>query len=153
MKLTVANESAMQGFGKVLADVLPARCICYLRGDLGSGKTTLVRAIVKAMGFEGAVKSPTYTLVEPYQVQGRTILHMDLYRLSDPEELEFLGVRDYLSADSLWFVEWPEKGERFLPPSDLVISIGYVGTGRNIEIQANTRIGEQVLQRLRGQNP
>ncbi len=143
----------MQVFGAELSACLPASCVCYLQGDLGSGKTTLVRAIVKAMGYAGSVKSPTYTLIEPYEIRGRGVLHMDLYRLSDPEELEFLGVRDYLKADTLWFVEWPEKGEGFLPPPDLVISIDYAMSGRHVEIQSNGEKGEQFLRRAPMQNP
>ncbi|MGB0721048.1 MAG: tRNA (adenosine(37)-N6)-threonylcarbamoyltransferase complex ATPase subunit type 1 TsaE [Gammaproteobacteria bacterium] len=115
-----------------------------LEGDLGAGKTTLVRALIQSLGHEGPVRSPTYTLVEPYELtaQGRgdtggamKIVHMDLYRLADPEELEFLGIRDLLTDSHLLLVEWPQKGEGLLPRGDLRIRLSYSGDGREVELE------------------
>jgi tRNA threonylcarbamoyladenosine biosynthesis protein TsaE len=102
----------------------------HLRGDLGAGKTTLVRGFLHAMGHCGAVRSPTYTLLEPYEFPGLTVLHFDLYRVADAEELEYLGVREQSDARTLWLVEWPERGAGWLPEPELVASLRLAGTGR-----------------------
>jgi len=146
--LTVSDESAMLALGQRIACALRTRtetgCVIYLHGELGAGKTTLTRAILKNLGVTGRIKSPTYTLVEPYEVPGEAITlmayHFDLYRLADPEELEFLGVRDYFSADAVVLVEWPERGAGVLAAADVHIHINYLaagaGEGRTVVIQA-----------------
>lgn len=138
LELIVPDEAAMLRLGeqmaKALADIDGG--IIYLHGDLGAGKTTLVRSILQALGVSERIKSPTYTLVEPYEAGGRQFYHLDLYRLADPEELEFLGIRDYLSANALLFVEWPEKGEGVLPSGDVHIRIQPEGAGRKVFVEA-----------------
>ncbi len=115
--------------GAVLAELLTAPALLFLQGDLGMGKTTLARGFMQACGHQGNVKSPTYTLVEPYEIEGEILYHFDLYRLCDPEELEFMGIRDYLDH-SIALVEWPDKGAGMLPEPDLELMLEAAGEGR-----------------------
>lgn len=132
----IADEQAMLDFGAQLAQRLPsAQTVIYLEGHLGAGKTTLVRGLLRALGHQGAVKSPTYTLVEPYQLGGRDIYHFDLYRLSDPEELEYMGIRDYLSTNALCLLEWPARGGDYTPKANLIINIKLFNDGRRVELE------------------
>ena len=128
------DTETTEQFGADLHRLLPASAIVFLRGDLGAGKTTLVRGYLRAAGYVGAVKSPTYNLVEDYTVAGQKIYHFDLYRLNDPEELEYIGISDYFAQDGLCFIEWPDKGEGFLPRPDCEISLTVQGTGRRAEM-------------------
>ena len=121
--LALNNEQDTQNLAQVLATHFRSGVI-YLIGDLGAGKTTLSRYFLQHLGHQGAVKSPTYTLVEPYQIQGQDIFHFDLYRLNDPYELELMGIRDYLETpNALFLFEWPSKGGDEIPPADLIIAI------------------------------
>ena len=138
MKLFLADESDTLKLGEKIAKQFPQGGIVLLYGDLGSGKTTFVRGLLAACGHQGAVKSPTYTLVEPYELQGRTIYHFDLYRLGDPEELEYVGGRDYFDEDALCLIEWPEKAAGFLPKADISIHLRYQGEGREVKIETIT---------------
>ena len=138
----------MLALGARLADALGPACVVYLVGDLGMGKTTLARGILQAMGHRGAVKSPTYTLVEPYEIAGQKVYHFDLYRLLDPEELEFMGVRDYFTGHSLALIEWPECGAGFLPPADIVVRIEREGEGRCLHIHSESARGRRSVQEL-----
>lgn len=135
----IDGEAAMVAFGERLGAALaayPAALSLHLLGDLGAGKTTLTRGILRAFGHTGAVKSPTYTLVEEYDLGARRIYHFDLYRLGDPEELEYMGIRDYFAADNLCLIEWPTRGAGILPLPDLQIAIAPAEQGRRITLQA-----------------
>lgn len=145
MKLELRGEEAMESFGACLASVCAAGLQIHLRGDLGAGKTTLTRGFLRGLGHEGTVKSPTYTLVEPYELQGRSLFHLDLYRLGDPEELEWIGIRDLADSDATCLVEWPEQGRGFLPPADLVIRIEHRAGGRGLVLEAGSPAGEALL--------
>ncbi|SDS62128.1 tRNA threonylcarbamoyladenosine biosynthesis protein TsaE [Halopseudomonas litoralis] len=148
LELHALGDQAMERLGAVIGEVLDWRGSVWLVGDLGAGKTTLSRGLIRAAGHVGAVKSPTFTLVEPYELGRRTIYHFDLYRLADPEELEFLGIRDYFSDSSLCLIEWPAKGEGMLPQPDLVISIAIDGEGRRLQIDGHGERGLAAAQSL-----
>lgn len=143
---TIKTAATMEKLGAKLANACEHAAIIFLYGDLGAGKTTLVRGFLRALGHVGAVKSPTYTLVETYKIAGKLIFHFDLYRLANSEELEYIGVRDYFGADSICLVEWPERGLDILPQPDLIIAIKIIDSGRNVEINAKTPKGEQILE-------
>ncbi len=120
----------MENFGSHLANTCQSRCSLHVCGDLGVGKTTLVRGFLRALGHTGIVKSPTYTIVEPYQIGDRKIYHFDFYRLGDPEELEYLGIRDYLEENMIALIEWPEKGGTFTPTPNIQIQLFHHGEAR-----------------------
>ncbi|MGB7934948.1 MAG: tRNA (adenosine(37)-N6)-threonylcarbamoyltransferase complex ATPase subunit type 1 TsaE [Gammaproteobacteria bacterium] len=141
----VPDGQAMEELGQCLSGSAKRPGVIYLRGDLGTGKTTLVRGLLRGFGYYGKVKSPTYTLVEPYPIDDLTIYHLDLYRLGSPEELEWIGIRDLLGESALLLVEWPEQGDGVLPPADLVISLAYQDQGRELHIQALTAAGELMI--------
>lgn len=145
-KLVDAEQTV--AFGGRLSTACKEPVCIYLHGDLGAGKTTLTRGFIQGFGHKGNVKSPTYTLVEPYELDDWQIYHFDLYRLGDPEELEFMGIRDYFTETSHCLVEWPERGEGILPKADIDLTLRYVDQQRTIELQANTDVGVRVLKKL-----
>jgi tRNA threonylcarbamoyladenosine biosynthesis protein TsaE len=145
ISMAVPDETAMVALGRKLSAAFEPGLVVFLQGGLGMGKTTLSRGIIQSLGHGGAVKSPTYTLVEPYQLGNLQVFHFDLYRLSDPEELEFMGIRDYFGDFSVCMVEWPERGLGALPPADLVITIARKGRGRCVAYVPETERGNRVL--------
>lgn len=147
-----SSAEATEALGASLAGALPAThplLVAYLHGDLGAGKTTLARGLLQQLGHAGAVRSPTYTLFETYEVGGWTVLHADLYRLHDPQELENLGLRDFANPGHLWLLEWPEKGGGLLPPADLKVELTVVGADHIATLQSLSESGAQWLQGLR----
>jgi tRNA threonylcarbamoyladenosine biosynthesis protein TsaE len=147
-QVELSSEAEQLAFGGRLAAALMPGVTVFLRGDLGVGKTTLCRGIVNGMGFKGNVKSPTYTLVEPYEVAGQMLYHFDLYRLGEPSELEYMGCRDYFDEVSICLIEWPERGDGVLPEADLEVEIQVRGRGRRLLCQARSEQGLAVLARL-----
>lgn len=147
---TLPDEAATLQFGQQLAQQLLHKdkggCVVYLHGELGAGKTTLVRGILQGMGHHGRVKSPTYTLVETYQLHEKLVCHFDLYRLADPEELEYMGIRDYFSGTAIVLVEWPERGGDLLPAADVDINLAYLDHGRSVVCKAGTQKGKECIQ-------
>ena len=148
MKIELENEAETKEIGAKVASCLKGGEIIYLKGELGTGKTTLVRGALNGFGHTGNVKSPTFTIVEPYSIDDHVIYHFDLYRLDDPEELESLGIRDYCDGQSICFFEWPEKGGDFLPDADILISLSYQNEGRALEISAFSEIGDSIIGNL-----
>jgi tRNA threonylcarbamoyladenosine biosynthesis protein TsaE len=157
LTLELADESATVDFGAAVAAAIadiPGGLIIYLQGDLGAGKTTLCRGLLQALGHRGAVKSPTYTLVETYSLNADvlgalTLHHFDLYRLRDPEELEFMGIRDYFGAGIIALVEWPQRGAGYFPGPDLAISLAINDVGRTATLAANSDVGQALADRLK----
>ncbi len=145
-----ADEASLLEFANKLAFVLAKQpqVVIYLNGELGAGKTTFSRGIIQALGHQGNVKSPTYTLVEEYHLSQKSVYHFDLYRLSDPEELEFMGIRDYFSDNTLCLIEWAEKGIGWLPVANLVIDIRYAEQGRDMLLTAQDELGQHIIQQL-----
>ena len=154
MNRLLADVEATRELGCMLAETLVETShgvVISLSGELGAGKTELVRATIQALGHEGPVVSPSYTLIEPYQLYHRTARHMDLYRLGDPEELEYLGIRD-IEATDLVFIEWAERGVGYLPQIDLELTLDYEDTARRFQARATTQRGTALLDRLAGTN-
>lgn len=148
LTLHAADEAAMLELGARIGRSSAGHGVIYLHGDLGAGKTTLSRGILRGLGHVGAVKSPTFTLVEPYRIGEIQVYHFDLYRLSDPEELEYMGIRDYFDGDSLCLVEWPEQGAGVLPTADLDITIAPHAGGRVLSLRPYGPTGEACCVRL-----
>lgn len=139
------DEAAMLALGAELAKILHPGLIIFLRGSLGAGKTTLVRGILRGLGYKEKVKSPTYNLVEVYKISKLYLYHFDFYRFENPAEWEEAGFRDYFNADSICMVEWPEKVGTLLPPGDLKFFIHIAEAGRDVEIDAGTEAGRLCL--------
>ena len=140
--LHIEGEEAMLALGARLAALTEGRGTLYLHGDLGAGKTTLSRGIIRGLGHVGAVKSRTFPLVEPYEIGTCKVFHFDLYRLADPEELEFMGIRDYFEDDALCLIEWPERGVGVLPKADLDITIAAQAGARSLSLRPQGARGE-----------
>lgn len=138
-RLSLADPEATEAAGRRLAATVqqqrPPLCVVYLRGELGAGKTTFVRGLLRGLGHAGRVPSPTYTLVEPYELAGYHVAHLDLYRLSDSAELEFLALPELLEPPALLLIEWPERGTGHLPPCSLDIELTMSGLGRQLQVR------------------
>jgi tRNA threonylcarbamoyladenosine biosynthesis protein TsaE len=142
----LADEAATLACGARLASVLVSGLNIYLHGDLGAGKTTFVRGVLHGFGHIGKVKSPTYTLVEPYNIFNYQLYHFDLYRFIDEEEWEATGFRDYFNAQSICMIEWPEKAIHVLPAPDIHISLSLFNAGRKIQFSAGSLLGKACLE-------
>ena len=150
LSLYLADETATLFFGEQLARAVCGGLTLFLLGDLGAGKTTLARGLLRGLGFPGRVKSPTYTLVEPYALSNLYLHHFDLYRFADPQEWEDAGFREMFNPDSLCLVEWPEKAAGLLPTPDWQIQLEPQETGRQLVLHADTELGRQCFKRLTG---
>jgi tRNA threonylcarbamoyladenosine biosynthesis protein TsaE len=143
--LTLADENATLLLGAEIASVLHSGLVIFLRGDLGAGKTTFARGILRGLGYQGKVKSPTYNLIELYKISRLYLYHFDFYRFESPAEWEDAGFREYFNADSICLVEWPQNAEELLPPADVTFLFHLSDTGRNVEISADTQAGRLCL--------
>ncbi|OGS99734.1 MAG: tRNA (adenosine(37)-N6)-threonylcarbamoyltransferase complex ATPase subunit type 1 TsaE [Gallionellales bacterium RIFCSPLOWO2_12_FULL_59_22] len=148
INIFLTDENATLALAQRLAAQLDPGMVVYLRGDLGAGKTTLVRGMLNALGYTGRVKSPTYTLLEPYRAAGMDLRHFDLYRLHDEEEWEAAGFRDEFDGQNIFLIEWPDKAQDFLPRADMEIMLEILPQGRQAEIRANTEMGKRCLEQL-----
>lgn len=150
IEVVLRGEAEQLAFGAELARACSQqRVLLFLEGDLGAGKTTLVRGLLHGLGHKGTVKSPTYTLIEPYVIDGRRVYHLDLYRVADPSELEYLGLREILAEPALVLVEWPQRGAGWLPAPDLALSLQHLDGARRVRIDAIGEVGEALVERLR----
>ncbi|MBE1162645.1 tRNA (adenosine(37)-N6)-threonylcarbamoyltransferase complex ATPase subunit type 1 TsaE [Dyella acidiphila] len=145
----LADEDATRALGQHVAAALDGGLVVYLRGELGAGKTSFARALLTALGVGERIKSPTYSLVEGYQAAGRAAWHLDLYRIADPGELEWLGLDALADPAAVVLVEWPERGQGALPAPDVELGLGYSGLGRHAQLQARSSRGLRLLDRLR----
>jgi tRNA threonylcarbamoyladenosine biosynthesis protein TsaE len=149
VELTLADEEATMALGRRLAAILPADgLVAFLYGDLGAGKTTFARAFLRALGVGERVKSPTYSLVEGYELGGRQAFHLDLYRIADPGELEWLGLDSLAEPGSIVLVEWPERGAGALPPVDLALGFRHEEAGRAVRLEPKSPLGERIAASL-----
>ncbi|MCP3866837.1 MAG: tRNA (adenosine(37)-N6)-threonylcarbamoyltransferase complex ATPase subunit type 1 TsaE [Gammaproteobacteria bacterium] len=148
LSLELADARQQEHLGALIAAEAEKTCIIYLEGELGAGKTTLVRGFLRGLGYQGNVKSPTFTLLEPYILEHRSVFHLDLYRLADPEELDYLGLRDLLEKDAALLIEWPDRGGGQLPAADLVVTIEYQGEGRSLDLQPISQAGDRLIEAL-----
>ncbi|HEY7986202.1 MAG TPA: tRNA (adenosine(37)-N6)-threonylcarbamoyltransferase complex ATPase subunit type 1 TsaE [Methylophilaceae bacterium] len=146
--LTLKNEAETLALGAKIACVIQGGLKIWLRGDLGAGKTTLARGLLRGLGYDGKVKSPTYTLVESYVISGITFYHFDLYRFTSEEEWEEAGFREYFNPTSVCLVEWPENAANLLPHADIEVSLEVDGAGRKAALTAKTTQGQQCLDSL-----
>lgn len=144
----LADEAATRALGAALAATLEDGGVVLLEGDLGAGKTTLARGFLRGLGHVGAVRSPTYTLLEPYPTAVGTIYHLDLYRLADPGELDYLGLRDLAEPGAVFLVEWPERGRGALPPADVEVHLEHADEGRRARLEAHSPHGTAWLERM-----
>lgn len=149
LTIHLASENETLQFGARLAAAAGTRAVLFLYGPLGAGKTTLTRGFLRGLGCQEKIKSPTYTLVEAYDLPDRTVFHFDFYRLNDPQELEHIGIQEYFQDTAVCLVEWPEKGLSYLPEPDLACYLMLQEQGRDIRVEARSALGEKILQDLK----
>ena len=149
--IELSDERATQTFGERLGQLAGLGTVVYLYGELGSGKTTFVRGFLKGKGYFGRVKSPTYTIVESYDKAQLPIHHFDLYRFKDPEEIEYLGIRDYLYGNNIILIEWPEKGKGYLPNPTLKLTLEIIDRGRKVHLAAANLLGQEIIDKYENQ--
>ncbi len=146
----IQDEQDMSRLAQLIANAFEQSTMLYLHGHLGSGKTTLARYIIQALGCKDHIKSPTYTLVECYQLKSWRICHLDLYRLVDAQELEFIGIRDYLDDETIYLIEWPENAGGYLTPADIDIYIDFhVENKRRMKLVSNSIVGDKILTKIK----
>lgn len=149
-QLDLFSEAEQESFGGRLAGACTGRHpLIFLTGELGAGKTTLTRGFLRGLGYTGAVKSPTYTLIEPYEIDHQRYYHLDLYRVADPAELEYLGLREILADPATLLIEWPERGAGWLPQPDIRLHIRHLSNGRQVGVEGGSALGDEITQRLR----
>lgn len=148
LNFSLPDSDATDALGTAMAQTRPPRAVVHLQGDLGAGKSTLARALLRSLGVQGAIRSPTYTLIERYPISDGEAWHLDLYRIGDSGELDFLGLDE--DSATLWLVEWPERGGAHLPARDLLVRLDVVGVGRKVALQAFSGTGQAWLQALAG---
>lgn len=148
MQLQISSAEEMETLGGQIGKAMVGGEIIHLQGELGAGKTTLVRGLLHALGHAGKVKSPTYTLVENYELDSFVVFHFDLYRLNDPEELEDMGIRDYCHNKAVCLFEWPEQGKGVVPEADILVQIEYHESGRKLELGSLTEKGSTILRNI-----
>ena len=141
----LSSEDETEQLAKQLGQSILLGVVIFLKGDLGAGKTTFVRGLLRSLQFSGKVKSPTFTLVKQYDFAWGVIYHFDLYRLAHPEEMDFIGIREYFTPESIVFVEWPENGQGYLPPPDLELSFQILPEGRKVALKAHSAKGQALL--------
>ena len=149
LKIDLPNEKATKSLGLKIAQSLPSvisDMTVVLKGEMGAGKSTIVRSVLRGMGYRNIVPSPTYTIVEPYEVQSGKIYHIDLYRISNSDELEFLGWSDL--NDGLKFIEWPERVPLLFEQADLILNLEYISSGRTLEFNSRTKKGDDIVQKV-----
>ncbi len=146
--LQLDDEAATLACGARFSATLHAGLVIYLHGDLGAGKTTFTRGVLSGLGHNGKVKSPTYTLVEPYTISRYSVYHFDLYRFIDDEEWDAAGFREYFNPQSICMIEWPEKAAQVLPQPDIHVQLSLYNTGRKIQLSAGSTLGAQCLEKF-----
>jgi tRNA threonylcarbamoyladenosine biosynthesis protein TsaE len=148
LKIELEDQQATEKLGARLASVLQKGLVVFLQGDLGAGKTTFSRGLLRALGVMGVVKSPTYALVESYETDKCMVHHFDLYRIRDLEELEYLGLPDYLNGESVCLIEWPERADGYLQAPDLLCQLDIHGEQRIAKLTAQSDVGQHVLKEM-----
>lgn len=146
--IMLPTEADLHQFGERLAHLVKKGSVIFLDGPLGAGKTTLTRGFLRGLGFNDKVKSPTYTLVEPYHLPECDVFHFDFYRLNEAKELEHIGIQEYFTANAICLIEWPEKGSSYVPSPDLTCHIAFAEKGREIRLEAHSTLSQAWLEQL-----